>query len=245
MTSASPADDQPQAPHVLAGAVAGVLAAAVAIGAAQLAAGLTVPQSSPVLAVGQAAIDLTPPPVKDFAISAFGADDKTVLLGGILVVLALYAAVVGMLAVRRLTFGMWGLALFAFLGLAAALTRPNSTPEYVVPTLAGAAAGAFALARLARAAARLSPPPARARPAGQAWLARLPGGWSRRRPGRSPGLAGGPDPTGPSRDARCADSSGGTRRRRRRPIPLLTFPIRTIRGLHAGLSGGGSWSPAG
>src|SRR5580700_4891757 len=168
MTSASPTGDQPQAPHVLAGAVAGVLAGAVAIGAAQLAAGLTVPQSSPVLAVGQAAIDLTPPPVKDFAISAFGADDKTVLLGGILVVLALYAAVVGMLAVRRLAFGMWGLALFAFIGLAAALTRPNSTPEYIVPTLVGAAAGAFALARLARAAARISPPAARARPADQA-----------------------------------------------------------------------------
>ncbi len=162
MTSASLAD-QPQAPHRLAGAVAGVLAGAVAIGAAQLAAGLTVPQSSPVLAVGQAAIDLTPPPVKDFAISEFGAHDKTVLLGGILVVLALYAAVVGMLAVRRLAFGMEGLALFAFLGLAAALTRPNSTPEYIVPTLAGAAAGAFALARLARAATRLSPSPARAR----------------------------------------------------------------------------------
>ena len=153
MTSASAlAGDQPRAPHALAGAVAGVLAAAVAIGAAQLAAGLTVPQSSPVLAVGQAAIDLTPPPVKDFAISAFGAADKTVLLGGILVVLALYAAVVGILAVRRLAFGMWGLGLFAFIGLAAALTRPDSTAEYVVPTLAGAAAGAFALTRLARAA---------------------------------------------------------------------------------------------
>ena len=161
MTSASaPADNPPRAPHALAGAVTGVLAAAVAIGAAQLAAGLTVPQSSPVLAVGQAAIDLTPPPVKNFAISAFGANDKTVLVGGILVVLALYAAVVGMVAVRRLTFGMWGLALFAFIGLAAALTRPNSTPEYIVPILAGAAAGAFALARLSRAATRLGPPPA-------------------------------------------------------------------------------------
>src|SRR6202012_496399 len=76
------------------GAVAGLLAAAVAIGAAQFASGLGVPQSSPVLAVGQAAIDLTPPQVKEFAISAFGANDKTVLLGGILVILALYAAVV-------------------------------------------------------------------------------------------------------------------------------------------------------
>jgi DMSO/TMAO reductase YedYZ molybdopterin-dependent catalytic subunit len=168
MTSASASsDDQPRAPHALAGAVVGVLAAAVAIGAAQVAAGLTVPQSSPVIAVGQAAIDLTPGPVKNFAISAFGANDKTVLLGGILVVLALYAAVVGMLAVRRLAFGMWGLAIFAFIGLAAALTRPDSTPGYIVPTLVGAAAGAFALARLTRAATRLGPPPARTRSRGR------------------------------------------------------------------------------
>ena len=141
-----------------------MLAAAVAVGAAQVAAGLTVPEASPVVAVGQAAIDLTPPPVKDFAISAFGTADKTVLLGGILVVLALYAALVGILAVRRLAIGMWGLALFAFIGLLAALTRPDSTAEYIVPTLVGAAAGAFALTKLARAAGRLSAPRSRTRP---------------------------------------------------------------------------------
>jgi len=165
MRSASaPAGDQPRAPRALPGAVAGVLAAAVAIGAAQLVAGLTVPAGSPVLAVGQAAIDLTPLPVKDFAISAFGTADKTVLLGGILVVLALYAAVVGIVAARRLAFGMWGLGLFAFIGLWAALTRPSSTAEYLWPTLAGAAAGAFTLARLTDAAGRLSALPARRRP---------------------------------------------------------------------------------
>ena len=242
MTSASaPADDPPRAPHALAGAVTGVLAAAVAIGAAQLAAGLTVPQSSPVLAVGQAAIDLTPLPVKNFAISAFGANDKTVLLGGILVVLALYAAVVGMVAVRRLTFGMWGLALFAFIGLAAALTRPNSTPEYVVPTLAGAAAGAFALARLARAAARLSPlRPGRARAAARP---RLPGHADRGL--ASPGHAGGPDPAGPSRAAGRPGSSGGTRGGDAGLLLYLPPQSRTIRDRHAGPNGGGSWSPAG
>jgi len=188
MTSASAlADDQPRAPHALAGAVAGVLAAAVAIGAAQLAAGFTVPQASPVVAVGQAAIDLTPPPVKDFAISAFGSGDKTVLLGGILVVLALYAAVVGILAVRRLAIGMWGLALFAVIGLVAALTRPDSTAEYIVPILVGAAAGAFALTRLTRAAGRLGAPRSRTRP---------PAGDGRNgsaAPGR-PGVAPGPGP---------------------------------------------------
>jgi hypothetical protein len=147
------AGDQARHSRTLAGAVSGVLAAAVAMGAAQFASGLGVPQSSPVLAVGQAAIDLTPPQVKDFAISTFGAHDKTVLLGGILVILALYAAVVGMLAVRRLAFGLWGLAIFSSIGLAAALTRPTATAGYVVPTLVGAAAGAVALTLLARAAA--------------------------------------------------------------------------------------------
>ena len=151
------AEDQSRHTRAL-GAVAGVLAAAVAMGAAQFASGLGVPQSSPVFAVGQAAIDLTPPQVKEFAISTFGADDKTALLGGILVILALYAAMVGILAVRRLAFGMWGLAIFASIGLAAALTRPTATVGYVVPTLVGAAAGGFALTWLARAAARLGSP---------------------------------------------------------------------------------------
>ena len=158
------AADQPRHVRALAGAAVGVLAAAVAMGAAQFAAGLGVPQSSPVLSVGQAAIDLTPPQVKDFAISAFGTNDKTALLGGILVILALYAAVVGMIAVRRLAFGLAGLAVFAALGLAATLTRPDATAGYVVPTLVGAATGAVALTWLARAAARLGSPVARTPP---------------------------------------------------------------------------------
>ena len=140
------------------GAVAGVLAAAVAMGAAQFASGLGVPQSSPVFAVGQAAIDLTPAKVKDFAIAAFGANDKTVLLGGILVVLAASAAVAGMLAVRRLASGVCALAILASIGLAAALTRPTATAGYVVPTLVGAAAGTFALTWLVGAAVRLGSP---------------------------------------------------------------------------------------
>src|SRR5260370_42271786 len=92
MTAASAVDEKPRAPSALAGAVAGVLAAAVAIGAAQLAAGLTVPQSPPVIAVGQAAIDLTPPPVQHFALSVFGANDNTAPLGGLLGGLAPYPA---------------------------------------------------------------------------------------------------------------------------------------------------------
>ena len=159
MTAPPRRDHRTRPVHVLAGALAGVLAGAVAVGAAQFAAGLGIPQSSPVVAVGQAAIDLAPPQVKEFAIATFGANDKAALLGGILVILALYAAVVGILAVRRFAFGLCGLAVFAAIGLAAALTRPDATVGYVVPTVAGAAAGAIALFWLARAARGLGAPP--------------------------------------------------------------------------------------
>ncbi len=158
MTAPPRRDHRTRPVHVFAGALAGVLAAAVAMGAAQFASGLGVPQSSPVLAVGQAAIDLTPAQIKEFAIATFGTGDKTALLAGILILLALYAAVVGVLAVRRLAFGLCGLVVFAAIGLAAALTRPDATVGYVVPTLVGAVAGAAALTWLARAAARLGAP---------------------------------------------------------------------------------------
>jgi len=141
--------------------VAGLLAAAVAVGVGQLVAGLVAPDSSPVVAVGEASIDLTPPPVKDFAISAFGTNDKLVLVTGILAVLAVFAAIVGALAVRRLWYGMVGLAAFTVIGLTAALTRPTAGPAYALATLAGGAAAAIALTLLVRAvphAARARPP---------------------------------------------------------------------------------------
>src|SRR5271165_735175 len=130
------------------GAVCGVLAAAAAIGIAQLLAGLSIPQAAPVLAVGQAAIDMTPLPVKDWATSTFGTNDKNVLLTGVFVVLFLYAMGVGAVAVRRLSWGFAGLGFFAAIGVAAALSRPNASAGYALPTLGGALVGAFALYRL-------------------------------------------------------------------------------------------------
>jgi DMSO/TMAO reductase YedYZ molybdopterin-dependent catalytic subunit len=145
--------DKPPPPTLARGAVAGVLAAGLALGAAQLVAGLISSTSSPVVAVGQLSIDLTPPAVKNFAISAFGSHDKIVLVGGILVVLAIFAAGVGILAVRRLSWGMAGLGLFVVIGLIAALTRPGSSVSDLWPTVIGGAAGALALRRLVHVAA--------------------------------------------------------------------------------------------
>src|ERR1700733_5481225 len=127
------------------GAVCGLLAAAAAIGIGQLFAGVTVPAAPPVIAVGGAAIDRTPLAVKDWATSTFGTADKTVLLGGGLVVVFLYSMLLGVLAMRRLALGFAGLAIFAGIGLAAALTRHDATGSYAVPTIFGALAGAVAL----------------------------------------------------------------------------------------------------
>ena len=83
------------------------------MGIAQLIAGLSVPAASPVIDVGSVAINHTPLPVKVWATSTFGTNDKTVLLTGVFVVVFLYAMLVGVLAARRLALGFAGLALFA------------------------------------------------------------------------------------------------------------------------------------
>ena len=130
---------------------AGALTAGVALGVAQLTAAATGPASAPVTAVGQAAINLTPVPVKDFAIAHFGSNDKQALVAGIMVLLAAFAALIGVLAVRRLAYGLAGLAVFAAIGAAAAVGLPGAGGPDVVPTLAGVAIAAPALAVLARA----------------------------------------------------------------------------------------------
>ena len=130
----------------------GLITAAVALGVGQLVAGIVSPPASPVVAVGEAAIDRTPPPLKNFAINAFGSHDKTVLVAGILVLLAVFAAAFGVAAMRRLSYGLAGLAVFTGVGLIAALTRPTASASYAIPVLVGGAAGAVTMVLLVRAA---------------------------------------------------------------------------------------------
>ncbi|SFF56543.1 molybdopterin-dependent oxidoreductase [Blastococcus tunisiensis] len=136
--------ERPPRRRVLA-ALAGLLAAAVALGAAELAAGLVGPVSSPVIAVGDAAITLTPEPVKAFAIRTFGEDDKIALIVGMLVVIAGYAVLVGLLGLRNRRLGVLGIAVFGAVGVLAALTRPAGAPLDALPSLLGATAGTVAL----------------------------------------------------------------------------------------------------
>ncbi|MBV9447452.1 MAG: molybdopterin-dependent oxidoreductase [Streptosporangiaceae bacterium] len=138
--------------RVLAGAACGLLAAAVALGLAELLAGITGPGGSPVVAVGGAVIDLTPVPVKDFAIAHFGSHDKQALLVGIVVLLTVAAMTAGVLTLRRRRAGLAILAVFGAAGVTAALTRPGASVSDAIPVLAGVAAAAFTLMVLCRTA---------------------------------------------------------------------------------------------
>jgi DMSO/TMAO reductase YedYZ molybdopterin-dependent catalytic subunit len=133
------------------GAVVGIVAALVALGVAELvAAVLSSPLAQPVQAVGELSINHVPSGVKNFAIRAFGSNDKTVLVWGIYGVLTIFAVVIGALALRRLWLGLAGLVLFAAVGVYATLSQPDTTAKDALPTLVGAAVAALAMRYFAR-----------------------------------------------------------------------------------------------
>jgi DMSO/TMAO reductase YedYZ molybdopterin-dependent catalytic subunit len=127
------------------GALAGVAAAAVALGVGELVALVVAPRSGPLVAVSGVVIDKVPESGKDLAISLFGTYDKFALQVGTIVLLLAFAAVVGILGQRRLWYGMAGIGLFGIVGLAAALTRSSATVLWAIPTLVATAAAAATL----------------------------------------------------------------------------------------------------
>jgi DMSO/TMAO reductase YedYZ molybdopterin-dependent catalytic subunit len=139
------------------GAIAGLVAAALALGVAEVVAGALGRAVSPAIVVGGAAIDRTPRFLKEFAIEHFGENDKKVLLTGIFVVIALIAAAVGVLATRHRRAGLAGVALLGVVAAGAALTRPAFEPVDVLPSLVAAVVGVLTLSFLLGA---LAPDPA-------------------------------------------------------------------------------------
>ncbi len=191
----------------------GIVTALVALGTAQIvAAALAAPASAPVDAVGAVSINHTPEAVKNWAISEFGSNDKVVLVWGIRGVLIVCAVVIGVLALRRLWLGMAGLAVFAAIGVGAALAQPGAGASDALPTLVGAGAGALAL-RYFRGLASREPagtwaswPPTDAA-AGQSGL---PQGQVSRGPGDAPAAPSRPVSNGaPSKDGVPAVPASG------------------------------------
>ena len=146
-------------PGRLLAALAGLVSALAALAVAELVAAGHRSWRSPVLDVGDRIVDAVPSWVKDFAIDTFGTNDKPALLIGIGVLLAVYALVLGVVALRRrLIYGIVGIALFGLIGAWAASGRRAGAPWHViVPSLVGALAGVAVLILLDL---RLVPPPA-------------------------------------------------------------------------------------
>lgn len=77
------------------------MAALAGLGAGSGVAELLSGTASPIVSVGNAVIDATPGPVKDWAVETFGENDKTVLVGSVLAVVFLLAAAAGAIGVTR------------------------------------------------------------------------------------------------------------------------------------------------
>jgi DMSO/TMAO reductase YedYZ molybdopterin-dependent catalytic subunit len=103
----------------------GVLALAAALGAGHLVAAFVGPTASPLLAVGNSVIDLSPEWLVQFAKDAFGTANKLVLFVGMAVVLLGVAVLAGWLSRRRLLPGLIVVVVLGVVGIAAVLTRPD------------------------------------------------------------------------------------------------------------------------
>lgn len=131
-------------------ALTGVLAAIAGMAAGHLVASFTGAAASPVLAVGSTVIDLTPTPVKEWAVARFGTADKPILLAVVLLATLAAAAGVGLLFRRNRALGALALAGLVALSAVAALTRPAAYAGDLLPAGTTLAVGVVVLLGLNR-----------------------------------------------------------------------------------------------
>jgi DMSO/TMAO reductase YedYZ molybdopterin-dependent catalytic subunit len=126
---------------VLRSAVAGALAGVAGLAVAELLAGWLHTRLSPVVAVGEAIIEITPGQVAERAINAVGQADKPLLVTGVIVGVVVGSAAAGVIGARR-----WGLGAAILIGMTAigglaVVTRADAEDIDVLPLLAGGLAG--------------------------------------------------------------------------------------------------------
>jgi DMSO/TMAO reductase YedYZ molybdopterin-dependent catalytic subunit len=129
--------------------LSGALAAGLALGVSELLAGLIASVPSLVESLGNWVIDNVPPPVKEWAISLFGTNDKLVLLITIAFVTLAIGAVVGFFAKSRFAIAVGVFAAFGVVAaLAAAIDPRVSIGISVIPAGAAAIVGLATLRML-------------------------------------------------------------------------------------------------
>jgi DMSO/TMAO reductase YedYZ molybdopterin-dependent catalytic subunit len=143
--------------------IAGLVGAAVALGAGELAAGLFEAVPSPLAAVGRAVVDWAPPVVKDVAIAVFGSGDKGALAIGTAAIALVIGWFSGVAGRRRRWIAVAVFAVFGSLGIIAGVGEPGAEAwAVVVATIVAVSAGLGALWLLLRMAEPAVPADGRA-----------------------------------------------------------------------------------
>jgi hypothetical protein len=152
-------------------ALAGLAAGGLALGVAELVAGLLPGAPSPIIAVGDLVIALQPPGAKQLVVDLFGLADKLILNLVVIAVALAAAAGIAIASRTRPVVATVGITAFGLLALGAGLRDPLAEPLItIVVALVASLVAWFALRWLLRLAARRMTPPVAEMPA-----------WGRRR----------------------------------------------------------------
>ena len=164
------------------GAVAGLVAAALALAVGELVARLLEGESL-VRAIGDVVVDSSPRAVSGVAIETFGTNNKPALLSGVVALSLLLGALLGPLAMRERAIGVGAMAAFALAGGLAAARDPFTSPAQAWTTAAAAGGAGIAtllwLLRMANeggADARAAPPDPRVKRPGRRRFLQFAGG---------------------------------------------------------------------
>ncbi|GAB3847065.1 molybdopterin-dependent oxidoreductase [Nesterenkonia populi] len=124
------------------------MAAAIFLGLADVLARFFAPSSSPLVALGNTIIAVSPPALQDFVISTFGSSNKTVLFISMAGGGAVLAALLGVLARHRLELAAVMFGAVAAGLILVVLVRPDTGAADAIPAAAGAVLGLAALTAL-------------------------------------------------------------------------------------------------
>ncbi|MDF9277200.1 molybdopterin-dependent oxidoreductase [Arthrobacter sp. EH-1B-1] len=130
--------------------LAGILAAGLVLGVAELIGAFFSTRSAPLIALGSTFIDFTPAWLKDFAIDTFGTNDKLALFVGMAVTIIILAAILGYLAWRRWILGVAGVLFMGAVMVAAVVSRAGASVSDAIPSVIGTLAGLAALRLMIR-----------------------------------------------------------------------------------------------
>lgn len=131
-------------------AFAGLASASAGVGVAEIVAVLVSPRASPLAASGALVIDLSPSWLKDAVIGLFGTADKVVIIVFVVLLVAIAAALAGIVEAKKPPVGRLIFVGVGTLGVFAAATRGDSTVLSVIPPIVAAVIAITVLVFLSR-----------------------------------------------------------------------------------------------